>query len=226
MRNVLWIASAAALLLTSTAWAAPCVAVTYDNYKAGGFTCTVGALTFSNFTSTFTNAHDLSNAAITDANVSVTIINAGGLLGLQFSLGSGMAVRDNGTGAQTGQAQFGFTVSGAPLAFAKITIAGNRDGTGTNATYSADVSGTTLSTDVANQILSDQQPLPGPPNTVTVADDARATIPGGNLQQAQIQSISDAFSVAPEPCTIAGLFVGSIALLVLGHSQKASRGIL
>jgi hypothetical protein len=222
MKNAILIA-AATLSFAAQTWAAACAAVTYDNYKAGGFACTVGPLTFSNFTSTYTNAHDLSNTPIADANVDVTIINAGGFFGLQFSLGSGMAVRDNGSGAQTGQAQFTFDVSGAPLLVARIGVSGTRDGTGTNATFTADVSGTSLSTDVANGILSDQQPLPGLPNSVSVSHNTRVTIPGGNTQQAQIQSIQNSFSAAPEPGTLACFAAGLLALASLRRNCRETR---
>ena len=214
------LAGAALLLcLGAKVWAGPCAATTYNIYTAGGFTCTMGPLLFSSFTSQYTNAHDLSNAAITDNNVDVTLVQTGSTYGFTFSLASGMAVRDNGTGAQQGRAVFTFTVAGAPMNLAAIALAGTRDGTGTDATYTATFSGTSLDTSAANQKLTDSGAL-AMLTTVNVSGTATANIPGGNLQQAQVQSVTNTVTVAPEPGTAALL-----ALAFCGGAFTLRRGL-
>lgn len=208
------------VLTASAALAGPCTATTLDVYKAADFTCTVGPLTFSAFTSTRSNAKDLSNTDIADTNIDVTIINMAsqGKYGLVFSLGTGMAVRGN-NGQATGQADIGFNVAGGPIAAAAIRLAGTRDGTGTDSTFDATIGSANLATSAAGTNLTDSTTFAPTVNSLSVADVAKAMVPGGALQQAQIQSIENTFIVAPEPATLLTLLPALVLFRIRSRAK-------
>jgi len=208
------------LVAATSALAGPCTATTLEAYKAADFTCTVGPLTFSAFTSTLSNAKDLSNTDITDATIDVTLINmaAQGKYGLVFSLGTGMAVRGN-NGQATGQADIGFSVAGGPISGAAIRLAGTRDGTGTDATFDATVGTASLATSAAGTNLTDSTTFDPTVNSLAVADVAKAMVPGGALQQSQIQSIENTFIVTPEPATLLTL-IPAFALIAAARRRR------
>jgi hypothetical protein len=197
----------------------------YNTYAVNNFTCTVGPLTFSMFKpGEYSNAKELGGNDITDANVEVSPFSelAKQRFGLLFSLGAGMAVR--GTDAvKTGTAQFVYKVSGPPIALAEILLNGNRDGTGTDATLSKSVSGTQLDVSVASGDLDDSELLPGAPTMVDVSETGTVEVPGGPLQQAQIQSIRDTFVLVPEPATAVTLLAGTFSLFVVVRLRRHVR---
>src|SRR5579864_9118023 len=66
--------------LGSSAWAGPCASATLAVYDASGFTCTIGDLTFSNFSYVPSGG-----VLIPDSSVAVTPESIGGESGFQFN---------------------------------------------------------------------------------------------------------------------------------------------
>ena len=58
---------------------------------------------------------------------------------------------------------------------------------------------------------------------VMVSDVAKAKIPGGAMQQAQISSIQNSFTVVPEPGTDACLAAGFMAMCLLRRHKTSKQ---
>jgi len=192
------------LVVNTTAWAGTCTTSTFNTYFASGFSCTVGDVEFSNFTS---YADTVTGGATPAPSSSITVTPSGSdltslNLTLTFPTSSVYAGND-----QTSTLSFDYVVT--PLSGYAIT--------GSPYYYYYDYTG-------AGTVISNGVVFPGTPTTSPIAVDDNIEVLGGDPGTATLTSYEDSWvlgtSVTPVPATLP-LFGSGLAVMgLLGWRRK------
>ncbi len=223
MRNRLFTVVAGTFILAALtagpgASAANCVSgANLGQWLGGGFSCTIGDKTFSNFTYSASSGGQATPVAA--SAITITTINQGSnAIGFQFNapwvvsntqsldslIGFTVAVTGGGP-AQIHDAavvQGGTSFSGAGVASVSENLSNNVQ---------------LLTIDTAGQIVLADSVAFSPIGSVNVTKDIAVRANGGS---ASISLVSDTFSQVPEPATLGLLGSGLIGLGLLRHRRR------
>ena len=219
MISVRTVAVTAAVVVASLAGAGgakagPCGVATYDTYLVGGFSCTIGDKTFSDFS--YTNTPTGGAAAVPATDVTVNPIGP-------FDPGFRWAFGAFAATGQTNDLFFDYTVTvnagGNLIDDAFEAVVGGRAGDGT------------VTLDEALDVpASLSASIPGSPtDTVSFNPTASVTVLGKDLflfggttmgSNARASAVINRFSEVPEPATLALLGIGVLGLGVMRGRRK------
>jgi hypothetical protein len=225
--NKLLLLTALVLVLSASAWAAPCQPGPYSSYFVSGFSCTIDNLTFSNFS--FSASANPSGIAIPASAINVTPFSGPFFEGFTFSSGWNVGTQSGGVSSfQDNLLDYTVTSPTASITDAHLSFNGSFTGTGlTGVTENFCLNSATVNNCPAGSAgqLHVTNPPPKfddnvvffpPVNMISVTKDI--TVSSGVNGTASISSVVNIFTQqTPEPGTF--LLLGS-ALLGVGLLRK------
>jgi PEP-CTERM motif len=186
------------LLVTPSAWAAPCATAPVATYEASGFTCSVGTVTFSNIS---LSTPVSGSGTVVLGNFSPVTIGTENGLALSYSANTGA------TPGSTADVAWTYNVSGTPdLVDAFEEFTGTVTGTGTDSLAETLSNGVTLTLTAPGATSTTFAPVA----SLGVTKDQNNF--SGSAGSAEASILENAFSTTvPEPSSLALLgtaFVG------------------
>jgi len=203
---------------------------TAKSNDVGGFSCTIGSLTFSSFS--FSSAAKGNSTPETDGGVTVTpIITAPD--GFTFTLALSANNSSNGV-ASNSDATLSYVITGPGIDDLELAFNGTYLGTGT-AEVSEDYclnAATVMGCSAANSgaitvvnppgVFDNTVTFAAPVSEVAVSKDIQVNTGSGANSEASISQVSNQYSQVPEPGSLIMLGSGLIGLVGLRRSKLAA----